>query len=428
MQKTEAYYKDLLSRFIGNTLPSNQVEELFDFIQQYPEIYDLLLNEEVIREKLSRQAFYIEVPEMVSNRMKKRLLLAIQESGNVKTIPAVEKEGVDLEVSRLFSLKFYWRRVGAIAAALLILAASSVYFWNHQKDQKRNVVVKSGKVQQDILPGKQGAILTLADGKQVVLDKLDNGIVTTQGNQQVVLSNGKILYKGIDGTVPEKLLYNTMSTPKGRQYQLVLPDGSKVWLNSASSITFPIAFIGSERRVTITGEVYFEVAHLSSKDGAGKVPFIVKIDALSGNGGEVEVVGTHFNINAYGDVSAIKTTLLEGSVRLRKGSGSLLIKPGQQGVFSNSPSDNISVIPNVDLEQLMAWKEGIFNFEGADLKTVLRQLGRWYDLDIIYEGTIPQRTFGGEIPMNLNLSQALLVLEKVEVKYRMDGKKLIVSP
>jgi ferric-dicitrate binding protein FerR (iron transport regulator) len=360
--------------------------------------------------------------------MKKRLLLDIHESASVKTIQAIERDGLGSKIRPLYSLKFYWKRVGTIAAVLLLLAGTSVYYWSHQKDQKRTVVVKSKKVQQDILPGKQGAILTLADGSRVVLDSLGNGIVTTQGNQQVVLSNGKILYKGISGTVPEKLLYNTMSTPKGRQYQLVLPDGSKVWLNAASSITYPITFTGSERRVNVTGEVYFEVAHVSSEGGAGKVPFIVKINTPSGNEGEVEVLGTHFNINAYDDGAAIKTTLLEGSVRLRKGSGSLLIKPGQQGIFSNSPSEKIGVNSNADLEQVMAWKEGLFNFEGADLKTVLLQLGRWYDLDIIFEGTIPKRTFGGEIPMNLNLSQALLVLEKMEVKYRREENKLIVSP
>jgi ferric-dicitrate binding protein FerR (iron transport regulator) len=294
------------------------------------------------------------------------------------------------------------------------------------------VVVNSGKVRQDVLPGKQGAILTLADGSHIVLDSLGNGVVTTQGNQRIILSNGRILYKGINGVTPEKALYNTMSTPKGRQYQLVLPDGSKVWLNAASSITYPIAFTGNERVVTVTGEAYFEVTHLSRAlspgVGAGKVPFIVKINTPSGNGEEVDVLGTHFNINAYDDESAIKTTLLEGSVRMTKGSNSLLIRPGQQAVFLNHSSGEKGIVSEVDVDQVMAWKEGLFNFEGADLKTVLRQLGRWYDVEIVFEGNIPQRKFGGEIPMNLNLSQVLQLLEKIEVKYRIEGKKLVVTP
>lgn len=422
MQKTEAYYKDLLSRFIDNILPTSQVEELFDFIQQYPEVYSRLLNEEVIREKLRMQAMDTEVPEVVSNRMRERLLIAIHRSPRVEETLTLENGGVGQEPKNqpLFFLKFYWKRYAAVAAALILLAGSGGYLWFRQQEQKAGVV--SGKMRQDVLPGKQGAILTLADGSHIVLDSLGNGVVTTQGNQQIILANGRILYKGIDGMTPEKALYNTMSTPKGRQYQLVLSDGSKVWLNAASSITYPTAFTGKERTVTITGEAYFEVAHLPSS-GRSPLPFVVGV-----NGMKVQVLGTHFNINAYGDESAIKTTLLEGSVKVSRGNSTLFIKPGQQAVFSNSLSGDGGIISDADVDQIMAWKEGLFNFEGADLKTVLRQLGRWYDVDVVFEGNIPQRKFGGEMPMNLNLSQALRLLGKMEVKYRIEGKKLVVTP
>jgi ferric-dicitrate binding protein FerR (iron transport regulator) len=211
-------------------------------------------------------------------------------------------------------------------------------------------------------------------------------------------------------------LYNTISTPKGGQYQVTLSDGSKVWLNAASSLRFPATFSGKERKVELTGEGYFEVAHNK------KMPFHVTVNDL-----DVEVLGTHFNINAYADESAIKTTLLEGSVKVVKGNETKIIEPGEQASVTTS-EDEINVKQQVDLEQVVAWKNGIFQFERADIESVMRQISRWYDIDVDYHGRVSEH-FGGTISRDVNISDVLKMLEMTGgVNFKIDGKKVIVMP
>jgi len=208
-----------------------------------------------------------------------------------------------------------------------------------------------------------------------------------------------------------------MSTPKGGQYQLTLQDGTKVWLNAASSITYPAAFVDRMRRVKVKGEVYFEVAKNKTK------PFIVDIDG----GSSVEVLGTSFNINAYSDEDNSRTTLLEGSVRVvGPGSNSVMLKPGQQAVVGSGTG--VSMRSDIDTEEVMAWKDGYFEFDGASLETVLRQLARWYDVEIDYGGHVPAKTFIGEIPRDASLSVVLNVLEKTGVHFRIQGRNIVVLP
>jgi transmembrane sensor len=183
------------------------------------------------------------------------------------------------------------------------------------------------------------------------------------------LNNGQVAYKVIGGKQSD-VLFNTLTTPRGGQFRLALPDGSEVWLNAASSIKYPTAFTGKDRKVEITGEAYFEIAHDASK------PFKVRV-----NGMEVNVLGTHFNINAYHDEAFVNTTLLQGKVSLTKAGAVALLRPGQQARVDNTRS--ISVLNNVDVDQVVAWKNGYFSFEKADLQTVMRQIARWYDVDII---------------------------------------------
>lgn len=313
-----------------------------------------------------------------------------------------------------------WYRVAAAAIILLLLSVGGYFIFNRPAQKQ---IAQTEKRQQpyknDIAPGGNKAILTLANGTQIILDSAANGALTQQGNTKIIkLDSGRLAYNSLNEK-PGEVLYNTISTPRGGQYQIVLADGSKVWLNAASSLRFPASFTGKERKVELTGEGYFEVA----KNAA--MPFRV-----NANGMQVEVLGTHFNINAYNDEDVIKTTLLEGSVKVREGASGTIIKPGQQALVENQGNPLISKIrvQTVDVDGAVAWKNGYFSFDKADLPTVMRQIARWYDVEISYEGNIPKREFGGKIDRNSNASQVLKILEESKVHFRIEGKKIIVMP
>jgi transmembrane sensor len=316
----------------------------------------------------------------------------------------------------------------AIAAAVVV-CMSLIAWWWLQKGSGKQAATSSIATTADVMPGKNGAILTLSNGQQLVLDSANNGSLTTQPGLQIVKHDSMIAY----GPLPNKertteVAYNTLSTPRGRQFQVVLSDGTKVWLNASSSIHYPAVFDGKERVVEVTGEAYFEVAALTPKGGKEKMPFIVKIKTSSGNDGRVEVLGTHFNINAYDDEAAIKTTLLEGSVKTSIGNGqSAILKPGEQAVLSGANSP-LTIHHSPDLDQVMAWKNGYFQFERADIQTVMRQIARWYDVEIKYEGPVTKDKFGGSIPRDATLSQVLHALEQSLVHFTIQGKKVIVTP
>lgn len=315
-------------------------------------------------------------------------------------------------------LSFTWVRYAA--AAVLVLALGIVIYLFSQKGQEaRRIVVKPElPVKNDALPGGNKAVLTLADGQRIVLDEARNGELIRQGEALVIKLDGLLTYDktGDKGEV----LYHTVNTPAGGQYQLILADGSKVWLNSESSLRFPTSFPGTERKVELKGEGYFEVAKHASQ------PFTVSVkDPTGKEGAAVKVLGTHFNINAYDDEAAIKTTLLEGLVKLESTSGSKVLKPNQQGQVSSA---GVVVAKDVDIEQVVAWKNGLFNFNNSDLQMVMRQISRWYGVEVVYEGQPEQREFGGEIHRDMNLSQVLKLLETNDVHFRIEGKKLIVTP
>lgn len=309
-----------------------------------------------------------------------------------------------------------WRRL-AVAASIALLLSAGGWFWL-TRTPSDDIVKTEQKPSEsgDFLPGGNKALLTLDDGSTIILDSTYNGIVAHQGGATVLKrNNGQLAYD----VLPEgskKVLYNTLSTPRGGQYQLVLPDGSKVWLNSGSSIRYPTNFTGKERRIDLSGEAYFEVA----KNAA--MPFKVNVSGKT----EVAVLGTHFNINAYTDEPSINTTLLEGSVRVTalETLNTRLIAPGEQA--QSKANGQIDLNKSVNIDQVMAWKNGVFNFDDADLPMVLRQLSRWYDIDIVYEGPVPQREFGGKMQRDLNLSQILRILEKNNVHYKTEKQKLII--
>lgn len=306
-----------------------------------------------------------------------------------------------------------WVRYAAALIVLVGLAIGAQQLFNKEKTPDTKPLTEADLLQQ-IEPGRDGAILTLVDGSQLLIDSMGNGLLTTQNGKQLLLRNGQLVYDGNIETIGD-VGYNTMSTPKGRQFKLVLPDGTKVWLNAASSIRYPIAFTGDTREVEITGEAYFEVAHQKMK------PFRVQMH----DGSQVEVLGTHFNINAYDNEASINTTLLEGSVRVIGRNGNMLLKPGQQA--QSRPSGNITLQNQVNIEQVMAWKNGLFDFQDARLEEVMRQLERWYDIEVTYESGIPDLEFYGKMGKDLSLETVLNGLKKSNVKFRMEeGRKLVV--
>lgn len=308
----------------------------------------------------------------------------------------------------------FMRRWGWAAAVIFVAALTTFLLLDRNKMPAPGTAVAK---QQDIAPGKSGAILTLADGTQVELDSMGNGLIASQQGADVKLNNGEVKYDDTDNKTGE-MVYNTMTTPRGRQFRLTLPDGTKVWLNAASSLRFPTAFLGEDRSVEVTGEAYFEVAKDARK------PFNVTVNGSM----MVHVLGTHFNINAYRNEQLVHTTLLEGSLQVTQGRQRALLRPGQQAQLATGVENSLQVTADVDLDKVMAWKNGIFNFEGAKLGEFLRQVERWYDIDVVYEKGVPDITFWGKMTRDIPLSGLLVVLEKSNVKFRLEGRTLTILP
>ncbi len=304
----------------------------------------------------------------------------------------------------------------AIAASVIGLLLVSVFLLS-DKIGKRGIAkteIDQQRFKNDVLPGGNKATLTLADGSTIVLDDAQNGTLAQQGNSKIIKLDGKLSYDPTNKNSRE-IVYNTISTPKGGQYQLELPDGSQVWLNATSSIHFPTSFIGTERRIEVTGEAYFEITRNPN------MPFIVSV-----NNAEIQVLGTHFNVNAYSDEDNVKTTLLEGSVKFVNDGNTNILKPGQQAQLTKERTTK--VVSNVDVDEVVAWKNGMFDFDNAGIETVMRQLSRWYDVEIEYKGKNDD-LFIAEMRRNINLSDALKALELTgKVKFDIQGKKIIVMP
>jgi ferric-dicitrate binding protein FerR (iron transport regulator) len=313
-----------------------------------------------------------------------------------------------------------------LAASVLLCICIGTLFYINRHAGNSSVPAATASYQHDIPPGTNKATLTLADGTTITLDSAQNGTLAQQGNTKVIkLDSGRLAYEGGKAT-GKGILYNTIYTPRGGQYQITLPDGSRVWLNAASSLRFPTAFAEGERKVEISGEVYFEIASLTDKRKK-KVPFIVDVKTPSSlSNAHIAVLGTHFNVMAYDDEQAVAITLLEGAVNVSGVQGDSRLKPGQQAQLNKQGT--LKVVPDADLVAVMAWKNGLFQFHNAGLPAVLRQLSRWYDVDIEYKGTIPQREFEGEIQRDLTLSQVLRILEKNQVNISIEGNKMVVMP
>lgn len=305
-----------------------------------------------------------------------------------------------------------WKTVAAAVAITAVAGTGAWLLIKKQSHQQVAVVQPVKNKLPDVAPGGYRAQLVLDDGSAIDLDSAAAGKLAQQGNMQVMNRDGQLLYQQ-DATAEKRSLYNTLKTGRGQMYPVKLSDGSAVWLNSSSSIRFPVAFNEQERRVEITGEAYFEVAHNDKK------PFLVSV-----NGVEVQVVGTIFNINSYNDEGTMKTTLLRGAVKVKKGNEQVMIKPGEQAEVTDK---TIRVHAGVNVNKEVAWKNGLFYFRNDNLKTIMRQIARWYDIDVVYEGNISDDEISGKIYRNANLSEVLKLLNVLDVNYTIEGKKLIIK-
>ena len=311
----------------------------------------------------------------------------------------------------------------AVSIMLVMLSSGLLFYLVHQNDQVVSENTSRAVIKNDIPPGGNKAILTLANGSKIILDDAATGELVRQSGISITkAAEGRLTCKVIGQTtkddLPAETVYNTIETPKGGQYRIDLPDGTKVWLNAGSSLRYPNRFAGQERKVALTGEAYFEVA--KNKE----MPFRV----VSGKQ-VVEVLGTHFNINAYTDEASVKTTLLEGSVNvwLQEARQSELLNPGQQAVVRYNGS--AIVVQPVKVEEAVAWKNGYFMFVDADLESIMRQLARWYDVEVAYEGNLGSLKFGGMVSRSKSIAQTLRILELTgNVRFKVTGRRVTLMP
>lgn len=401
----------LLNQFAGKRLVEEEKNELKQFLDSLP---DHNLSEELVRPLLQEKpAGSSDYMTEASRQHVLQSIFALDKFlGRSNEIIEIPQPSAPVHPAHRIH---FLRKWGWAAAAILVIGTTIAIALSHNKESgpiKKNIAVS----QVDIPPGSNNAILTLSNGQRIELDSTASSTIK-DGSLSIQNKNGGLIY-GKGGAA----VMNTMSTSNGGQYQLILADGTKVWLNAASSITYPTAFNSPSRQVRITGEAYLEVA----KDNAH--PFMVDVAGQS----TVEVLGTSFNVNTYADEGEIRTTLVEGSIRIGNENG-VILKPGQQAIQRADTgkvalsSDKIRIV-TVDPDQIISWKNGLFSFNNTDLRSVLKQLERWYDIKVRYEGGASSVTLKGEMYRNVNLSDVLEYLKDMGLKFRMEGKTLVVLP
>jgi len=395
MQAGNTRLEELYTKWINNTATSEEMEEFLKLMEAGASREQLLPGIEKFWENL-------EDDNSFSSRQKDRLA------------DSILSQWPSEPVIRVRHRIPYWRWV---AAAVVVLLAGIAIWQLTKKDTPqlaKKTVVPAPEI---IAPGRNGAILTLADGRQILLDSTGNGVFATQDNTEIVLQNNQLIYQAGSDTSSAAISYNTMATPKGRQFQLLLPDGTRVWLNAASSIRYPVVFRGSERRVEVKGEAYFDVEADKSR------PFIVQTQNQL-----VEALGTGFNVHAYNNETAEQTTLVEGSVKVTLSTGKPLyaiLGPGQQAMLDNR-KQSLAVLENQS-EAATAWKNGYFHLENMPFEKVMKQLERWYDIEVVYANGVPDLSFYGGISRNMTLDALIRALKVSEVHFKIQsGRRLVV--
>lgn len=390
----------LLRRYSAGQITYSEIEELSDFLvegQFDGDIKEIL--ERMLYEASPMEGYdFVKLNESVYKKIRNN-------SGRTKVLWIGRR--------RLLS------KVSIAAALLISIFAGGYYVVQSVIIEPTFIRSSPGKlIERDVAPGRDKAILTLSDGTEIVLDTAAQGRFTEYESLKVLkIDAGRISYKQDKESGEKVIEYNTVSTPRGGQYLVELSDGTKVWLNSASSLRFPTVFVEGGRNVELSGEAYFEVTKNE------KYPFSVRAKEI-----EILVLGTHFNVNSYDDEGTIKTTLLQGSIREKiiGGDHSVTIVPGQQ--VEVGLDKVMRVVDGVDLIQVVAWQSGLFEFNNCDLFTIMRQISRWYDVDVVYEGKPGDTKFGGGISKNLPLSNVLQLLQENGVKFQLEGKILTVIP
>lgn len=414
---TNERIEELISKFMAGDISADEKTELEEWLssEERPHLFQYVEREEWVRKGIAE----LEKVDVESG-YEKFLHKYHQPEEHVQE----EEIGEELPVRRLS-----WAKIATAVAAVLVISFGSWYFFMRSAPAPAEELVTDdtgNRYKNDVTPGNSTATLQLADGSTIQLDQSTHGLLADEGDATVQKTAADRLEYNTSGTAQKKgkPSFNTITTQAGGQYHVVLPDGSRVWLNATSSIRFPLSFTGSERRVAITGEAFFDVAEM--KKQGQKIPFIVTINKLSDPSGEVQVLGTRFNINAYNDEPTVKTTLLRGSVRVVPGNRqpmAKVIQPGQQADFrATGPLE----ITSVDTTLSIAWREGRFNFQNESIQSIMRQISRWYDVKVNFRDNIDAR-FVASFPRNIPMSGMLKILEKTGiVRFTIDGKTVTV--
>ncbi|GAB3776504.1 DUF4974 domain-containing protein [Spirosoma horti] len=412
MENYSRYFRqgDLIAKYLKGDLSDLEREELNDWIAQSDHNQALFV-------RLTQEA-------TVTNELEK--------FGSIDKAEAWEKiaSGTGYNTT---SQKSYigTRSLRYVAAAVVLLVAGLLIYPFNRQSQPTNPVAQQPA---DVAPGSNKAVLTLADASEIILDDVADGQIARQADVIITkTADGQLLYGESSATASAKLpdtplSYNTITTPRGGKFRIVLPDGSKVWLNAASSLKYPTKFVGNERMVTLTGEAYFEIVPQKNAQKQA-LPFRVRSASQV-----VEVLGTHFNINSYADESSVKTTLLEGKVKVIKtnahraeSSAEVILSPGEQAQLTADAKRRLNLIRKVDLEETIAWKNGQFQFKDTDLPTIMRQISRWYDVQVDFQGKLPDTKFRGKISRDVPLSQIFQILQLSGINFIIEGKKITVK-
>lgn len=393
--------EELLRLFVEGKISRAEYEQLFDYIRSTSGEDDELNHavDYVFRN--------IKSYEDLSDDEKELLYKNI-----ISSIPSEEDSRNEKSTRSL------WYKIG-IAASIIVVFAIGLFFYSNKTQIQPVAAVKKIAKPVVIEPGGDKAVLTLSDGSRIILDNAKNGILANQAGVSIQkTSDGELLYtfSHSDGDetleITEDIIYNKIETPLGGKYQVNLPDGSKVWLNSASSLRFPALFSGNTREVELSGEAFFDVASNKNK------PFkVITKDQI------VEVLGTQFNINSYGDEETIKTTLIEGSVKIIYKDKVVLLTPGQQF----QPNELKPKVIEADTEEVIAWKNGYFLFKNEGIHSIMRKLSRWYNVEVSYNGEIPEVGFGGNISRSKDITEVLDALQLTNaVHFKVEGRRITV--
>jgi ferric-dicitrate binding protein FerR (iron transport regulator) len=388
----EDRFQVLLEQYITNMIDKEGQNELISLLRDpsYRHILEKVMEEEWNVGKYE-EAGNIEIGQLIEQNVMEKIRSA-------PVVPITRRT-------------VFWMRKAAAVAILLIILTGLYYLITNDPPREKTRIATKESYSNEVKPGGDKAMLTLSNSQRIILDSAAKGILANEGGTNLENLAGMLSYSAVGNTT--EVLYNTINIPRGGQYQVRLSDGTMVWLNAASSMRFPSAFPGNERVVALTGEAYFEVAHDAKK------PFRVQVDGI-----RVEVLGTRFNINAYNDEGLSKATLVQGKVKISKGAASAILSPGQQARIN--VANKLSVVKNADTKEALAWKNGYFQFNNADIETVMKELARWYDVEIVYQGAKPQGHIKGEIPRTTTADKIIQILEASGVQAKLEGRKITV--